>query len=278
MWDNADLLFYLRASTFVCVLFLLAGCAFAASVTPSPTTPPRTPMMLPPATTTPTRKPPAPPPAWWDSQVVMPPDAEFTGDAKHATWTMRATNADGLRDILLRQASAAGYQTFVVTQSPSAIYDVLMVKGQTAFAVNLTLGIDAITITALQVGVMHVKISGVVNLETDLPLRTHLDTTPGSEASFGTALPSPQCATCQYFINVHIAPFKGPGVYDSKPGTSIIDIEVIPGGDPMQDDYRWAQVCLVAVNPINASFTCGSLQNVNDQTKRIDISGSWVQP
>ena len=74
----------------------------------------------------------------------------------------------GIRDFLELQAHAASYQPFVITQSSGAIYDLLLVKGQMAFAVNLTLGSDMTIITANRVGVMHLKVSGVANAEIDL--------------------------------------------------------------------------------------------------------------
>jgi hypothetical protein len=155
----------------------------------------------------------------------------------------------------------------------------LCVKGQRALALNVTLGSDTTIITGNRVGVMHLKVSDVANVELDLPMRARLDTTPGSEVSIGTAMPSPQCARCEYFVNVHIAPFKGIGNYDSKPGTYLIDVQVIPGGDPDQDDFRWPiGGCTIAVKETSGAFECKQLQNVNDQSKRIDVSGSWVQP
>jgi hypothetical protein len=270
-----------RLSVLVCVLFCviaLLACELTAQVAPPPTITRIAPTATPTITVVPTRKPVSAPPAWWDGNLVMPKGAEFDGDPKRAVWMTRDLNADGIKDFIVRQASDAGYQPFVITLSSGAIYDVLLVKGQNTYAVNITLGSDATIITVTRVGVMHLKVSGTVNVELDLPLRARLDTTPGSEASFGTSIPNPQCATCVYFVNVHVAPFKGPGIYDSKPGLAIIDIQIIPGGTPEQDDYRWAQMCLFAVDPINGNFTCGGLQNVNDQTKRIDVTGSWVQP
>ena len=219
-----------------------------------------------------------PPPAWWDAKIGMPPGAEFAGDVKRAVWRTRDVNVDGIRDFFLRQASNLGYQTYVITQSQGAIYDLLFVKAQTAFALNLTLGSDTTVITAQPVGVMRLKVSGVANLEIDLPMRGRIDSTPGSEVSIGTSIPNPKCAGCQYFINVHIAPFKGAGNYDSKPGISIIDVELVPGGDYDQDNYRWAQNCVVTVNPNSGNFDCRGLQNINDQSRKVDASGSWQQP
>ena len=209
----------------------------------------------------------------------MPTTTVFQGDANLAAWSSSDTNVDGIKDFMLRQAASSGYQTFLITQSKGAIYDLLLVKGTNAFALNLTLGSNATILTASRVGVMHLKVAGAVNLELDLPLRGRLDVTPGSEVSLGTSIPNPQCERCEYFVNVHVAPFKGPGSYDSKPGVYLIDVQVIPGGDPDQDDYRWPiGGCTVTVKETSGSFDCKQLQNINAQTKRIDVSGSWVQP
>lgn len=126
---------------------------------------------------------------------------------------------------------------------------------------------------------MHLKVAVGANIELDLPMRTRVDTTPGSEISIGTSVPNPQCAQCEFFINVHIAPFKGVGNYDSKPGISIIDVELVPGGDNVLDNYRWAiGGCTVVVRETSGGFDCKQLQNINDQSKRVDVSGSWTQP
>lgn len=228
---------------------------------------------------TPTRAPRAGAPTWWNAQIALPASFDFQGDARRAVWSTRDTNVEASKDFLTRQAHAAGYQVFVITQSRGAIYDLLCVKGQDALALNLTLGSDTTIITAQRVGVMRLKVTGVVNLELDLPMRARLDPTPGSEISIGTAVPNSQCARCEYFVNVHIAPFKGVGNYDSKPGTYLIDVQVIPGGAPDQDDFRWPiGGCAVTVKESSGAFECKQLQNVNDQTKRIDVSGTWQQP
>jgi hypothetical protein len=257
----------------------ILACGIGQAIAPTPTVPPPAPIASPSAMPLPTRAPQSPPPAWWDPKLELPRSAEFIGDAGCVVWSTRDTNVDGIKDFMLRQASNADYQPFVITQSKSAIYDLLFVKGQNAYALNITLGSDTTVLTASRVGVMHLKVLGVANVELDLPMRTRLDITPGSEVSIGTAIPNPQCASCEYFINVHIAPFKGIGVYDSKPGISIIDVQVIPGGDPDKDDYRWAQSCVVTVKDASSgSFNCLGLQNVNDSNKRIDVSGFWAQP
>ncbi len=258
---------------YVCLAATLLACARTPTATPAPT-----PRVVPTITGAPTRAS-VPPPAWWDASLALPPHVEFIGDAERAVWRTRETNAQEMRDFVLRQAARAGYRTFVVTQSPDAIYDVLLVKGARAYALNITVGSDLTMLTGARVGVLHVKVSGETNIELDLPLRHRLDVSPGSEVSLGTSVPSPQCASCEYLVNVHIAPFKGAGDYDSKPGTYLIDVQVIPGGDPEQDDYRWAiGGCVVSVEETRGSFDCKQLQNVVDQSKRIDVSGNWTQP
>ncbi|MBI5032826.1 MAG: hypothetical protein HZB51_20075 [Chloroflexi bacterium] len=274
---NADKIKYIV----LCFAVLTLSCNLSQFIASAPTP---TPMLIvastpiPPATKPPTRAVQLPPPAWWDKQIQMPNGAEFIGDAKRAMWSTGDTNVDRLRDFFLRQVNAAGYESFVITQSSGAIYDLLFVKGQTAYALNLTLGSDAIIITANRVGVMRLKVSGVLNTEIDLPMRGQIDTTPGSEVSIGTSLPSEACAGCQYFINVHIAPFKGVGTYDGKPGISIIDVELVPGGDYDRDNYRWAQTCVVTVQETGGSFDCRGLQNIIDQNQKVDASGTWTQP
>ncbi len=266
--------------------WLLCACALLACnlgqflpATPTRVAPMPTLAATPTVSPTPTRRAQLAPPAWWDLPLALPASAEFEGDAKRAVWRTRDLNVDTFRDSLLQQAKSAGYQTYVLTQSQGAIYDLLFVKGQTAYALNLTLGSDAVILTGTRVGVMRVKISGVANVEIDLPMRTRLDVTPGSEVSIGAAIPSPQCAACEYFVNVHIAPFKGVGNYDSKPGTYLIDAQVIPGGEPAREDFRWAYGgCTVTVKETSGTFECKQLQNVIDQSRRIDVSGSWIQP
>lgn len=219
-------------------------------------------------------------PAWWTLELAMPQGAEFAGAARDTVmWKTRDLNADGLRDFFVRQAAIAGYTTTVITKSQSAIYDLLVVKGQNAFALNITVGSDTTIITGSRVGVFHLKVTGVANVEVDLPMRNRVDIAPGSEVSIGTSIPSSQCHDCEYFINIHIAPFKGAGTYDSKPGISIIDLQVIPGGALDKEDYRWAQSCVVIVRDAQGgTFECKGLQNVYDQSRKIDVSGSWQQP
>ena len=269
-----------RLFLLLCISVSVLACnlvpiALAPTLT---TTAPALTATRPPAATT-TRTPRAGAPVWWDAQIALPATFNFEGDANRAVWGTRDTNADGIKDSLTRQAQTAGYQVFVIMQSKGAIYDLLCVKGQRALVLNVTLGSDTTIITGNRVGVMHLKVSGVANVELDLPMRARLDTAPGSEVSIGTAIPNSQCAQCEYFINVHIAPFKGIGNYDSKPGTYLIDVQVIPGGDPDKDDFRWPiGGCTITVKESSGAFECKQLQNVNDQGKRIDVSGSWVQP
>jgi hypothetical protein len=265
---------------FVLVVVAILACnlsQIALAPTPTATVPAPTATRSP--TAPPTRAPRTGAPTWWNPQIALPAMSNFEGDANRAVWSTRDTNADGIKDFLTLQTKAAGYQVFVITQSKSAIYDLLCVKGQSALTLNVTLGSDATIITGKRVGVMHLSVRGVVNVELDLPMRARLDTTPGSEVSIGTAVPSPECARCEYFINVHIAPFKGIGNYDSKPGAYLIDVQAIPGGNPDEDDFRWPiGGCTIAVKETSGVFECKQLQNVNDQRKRIDVSGSWVQP
>lgn len=188
-------------------------------------------------------------------------------------------NVQGLRDFFLGEAAAAGFKTYSVTLSEGSIYDLFFVKGTGAYGLNLTQGSSATFLTGSRVGIFHVKTTGTANIDIDLPMRAHLDTTPGSEVSIGTSVPNPECADCQYYINVHIAPFNGVGVYDGKRGIYIIDVELIPGGPADQDDYRWAQSCTVTVaNASSGSYDCRGLQNVNDQSKKLDVNGEWQQP
>lgn len=265
--------FFLAASLFA---LLLACNVMPSAPTPTPTIVP-TPLVT--RTPPPTRAPRAGAPVWWDARLTLPASFDFQGDAARAQWSTRETDVVSLVDFLTRQARAAGYQVFVVTKSPHAIYDVLCVQGQDALALNITLGTEMTIVRAMRVGVLRLQVSGEANIELDLPLRARLAVTPGSEWSVGTAVPSPQCARCEYLVNVHIAPFKGVGEYASNAGTYLIDIQVIPGGDPDQDDFRWAiGGCTVTVRENNGAFVCRQLQNVNDQRKRIDVRGRWTQP
>lgn len=255
---------------------LIACNVMSLAQTPTPT-----PVATSPVTRTPipTRTPRTGAPLWWDTRLALPASFDFQGDAQRALWSTPETDVVNIVDVLTRQARAAGYQVFVVPQSLRAIYDVLCVRGQDALALNITLGTEATIVRAWRVGVLQLQVSGAVNIALDLPLRARLDMTPGSEWSVGTAVPSPQCPRCEYFINVHIAPFKGVGNYASNVGTYLIDVQVIPGGDPDQDDFRWPiGGCTVTVRENSGAFACQQLQNVNDQRKRIDVSGRWTQP
>ena len=268
-----------RLSAFIRVLilaFATLACGIGSATTPTPTA---ALPALPPATPLPTRAPQFAAPAWWPSELAMPMGAEFVGDAKRTVWRTRDLNVPGLKDFFLREATSADYKPYSVTLSEGSIYDLYFVKGESAYALNLTQGSNSTFLTGSRVGIFRMKVAGVANLAIDLPMRSRLDTSPGSEISIGTAVPNAECANCQYYVNVHIAPFDGIGTYDSKPGTYIIDIEVIPGGTSEQDDFRWAQSCLVTVKDASSGdFDCRGLQNVNDQSKKIDVSGGWVQP
>jgi hypothetical protein len=271
-----------RFSAFICALVFTAAtfaCGIGNVITPTPTAPLPAPTALPPATPLPTAAPRAFAPAWWPPDLAMPIGAEFVGDAQRTVWRTGDLNVPRLRDFFLREAASARYQPYSVTLSDGSIYDLFFIKGTSAYGLNLTQGRDATFLTGSRVGIFHAKITGAANVEIDLPMRSHLDTSPGSEISIGTSLPNLECGGCQYYANVHIAPFDGIGTYESKPGTYLIDVEVIPGGTAEQDDYRWAQSCRVHVkDATSGDFDCRGLQNVNDQNKKIDVSGSWMQP
>ena len=266
---------------FVITNFLVLACGTIATLAPTPTA---LPTALPPTQVAPTATRVATPvgsvPTCWDAQIAMPPGAEFAGLVRGAvTWHTRDLNADGLRDWFVRATTNAGYAPTTIVKSRGAIYDVLFVKGQTAFALNITVGRDATILTGTRVGVLHLQVSGEANLERDLPMRNPVDITPGSEISIGTSIPNSQCAECEFFININIAPFKGAGTYDSKPGVAIIDLQVIPGGKLVEDDYRWAQSCIVVVKDARGgTFDCRGLQNVLNQARKIDVRGWWTQP
>ncbi len=211
----------------------------------------------------------------------MPDGAVLTsGGQAPATWRTNNQNADSLKDELLGQATSAGYQIHMITQSQGTIYDLLFTKGNLTYTLNITQGSDATILTGDRTGVIHLQMSGAANQALDLPLRERLNLAPGSEISIGTAVPVDTCNECQYYINIHIAPFNGPGNYTSKPaGVYIIDVELVPGGTEDHDDYRWAKQCSVQVKDLlSGSFTCNGLENVNDNTKVIDITGNWQQP
>ncbi len=180
----------------------------------------------------------------------------------------------------MREAGAAGYARYTITQSQGAIYDLLFVKNGVTYLVNLTRGGDATIITGDRTGILHLQTTGAVNLNLDLPLRERLNLAPGSEVSIGTSIPNDQCGDCEYFINVHIAPFSGHGTYSSQQtAVYLIDVELVPGGNYERDNYRWAKQCSVTVkDTFSGSFACTGLENINDNTKRIDLTGNWQQP
>ncbi|HEX7587721.1 MAG TPA: hypothetical protein VF478_05345 [Anaerolineae bacterium] len=271
---------YRRTGGFICIFTLavaLLACDLAQAATPTPIViaPTVVPVVLP----TSTRAPTSSAPAWWPAALALPKGAQFVGDLTRTVWSTPDLNVPGLRDFFLGEARAAGFTAYSVTLSEGSIYDMFFLKGAGAYGLNLTQGSSATFLTGSRVGIFHVKATGAANIEIDLPMRSHLDTTPGSEVSIGTSFPNPECADCQYYINVHIAPFKGIGAYDSKPGIYIIDVELIPGGQTDQQDYRWAQNCTVIVQDASSgSYDCRGLQNVNDQSKKLDVSGAWHQP
>ncbi len=203
-----------------------------------------------------------------------------TGARAPASWRTPDVNVDGIKDFMLRQANAAGYTGYTITESQGAIYDLLFVKNGMTYLVNLTRGGDTTIITGDRTGIFHLQTTGAANLNLDLPLRERLNLAPGSEVSIGTSVPNDQCAECEYFVNVHIAPFNGPGTYTSQQSAVyIIDIELVPGGNYDRDNYRWAKQCSVVVkDAFSGTFSCNGLENMNDNTKRIDIAGNWQQP
>jgi hypothetical protein len=272
--------FHSRLFAFICTFTLaiaLLACDLGQTATPTPTLPSPTAPRA--ASPTPTRAPASSMPAWWPPALALPKGAQFVGDSTRPVWSTPDLNVQGLRNFFLGEAAAAGFRTYNVTLSEGSIYDLFFLKDAGAYGLNLTQGSTATFLTGSRVGVFHVKATGAANIELDLPMRSHLDTTPGSEVSIGTSVPNPECRDCQYYVNVHIAPFKGIGAYDSKPGIYIIDVELIPGGQTDQEDYRWAQNCTVLVQDASSgSYDCRGLQNVNDQSKKLDLSGNWQQP
>jgi hypothetical protein len=212
--------------------------------------------------------------------LAPPKGAELTDVADRAVWTTRDVNAAALADFFTRQGRRAGYVVYEVVESEGSIYELLFVRGATTYTTNITQGSDVTILTGKRAGTLRLTVSGATNLDLTLPMRDQLDFSPGSEISIGTSVPNPACAGCQYFINVHIAPFQGAGNYASKPaGTYIVDVELIPGGTVEKDDYRWAQSCSVQVKDRQmGSFDCRGLENVTDNTKRLDAVGTWEQP
>lgn len=220
-------------------------------------------------------------PGWWPAELPIAIGMQLTGNQRNqAVWTTGDTNVERLVEYFRKQASSAGYTVYTIVLSQGSIYDVLLLKGGNAYDVNLTQGMDATVITGTHIGTIHLEFSGAMNLTLDLPLRERLNLTPASEVGIGTSVPSPTCGDCQYFFNVHIAPFRGPGGYNSQPtGTYIIDVEAIPGGTEDADDYRWAKQCAVVVKDANSgNLSCAGLENVNDSTKLLNVTGTFQQP
>ncbi len=220
-------------------------------------------------------------PTWWPAELAIPKTAQLTNNQNNqAVWNTHDTNVDGLRDFFLKEAKDAGYSAYTITLSQGSIYDLLLLKGTNAYDVNLTQGIDATVVTGTRIGTIHLEFSGIITKTLDLPLRERLNLTQGSEVAIGTSVPSPECGTCEYYFNVHIAPFTGPGGYNSQPaGTYIIDVEAIPGGTEDKDDYRWAKQCAVLIKDANSgNLSCAGLENVNDSSKLLNVTGSFQQP
>ncbi len=219
-------------------------------------------------------------PSWWPPDLTLPNGAVMLTDQGAAVWKTTDLNASGLRDHFTRQGRENGYMVYEIVESEGSIYDLLFVRDSTTTTLNITQGSDSTILTGDRTGTMQIKVTGSTNLNLTLPLRTRLDLSPGSEVSIGTSVPNQGCGECQYFINVHIAPFRGTGNYASQPaGPYIIDVELIPGGTPENDDFRWAKSCTVQVrNQERGEFECKGLENITDNTKVVDVSGSWQQP
>jgi hypothetical protein len=210
----------------------------------------------------------------------MPKGAELTSNVKRiAVWQTQDANVDALRDFVMQEGTNAGYRVYALTKSVGAIYDVLFVKGTNVYTLNITRGASTTILTANLGALIHLKVTGAANLEVDLPVRETIPMTPGGELFIGTELPAP-CVGCLYTAFLHIAPFKGPGTYAAKPaGIYLIDPLIVPGADPLKEDYRWANDCTVVIpDATRGTFQCVGLSNIYETTKKIDISGSWVQP
>jgi len=262
----------------------LLACGIPSIAQNSAPTPTRTiapvPAALAPATLVATRAAPIALPTWWAKEIEMPKGAELTSNAKRvAVWQTQDPNADGIRDFVMKEATSASYRVHLLTKSQGAIYDVLFVKGTNVYSLNITRGANATALTANLGALIHLKATGAANVEVDLPVKDVMPMTPGSEQFIGTEIPAP-CGGCIYTVFIHIAPFKGPGTYASKPaGIYLIDPLIVPGLDPTKEDYRWASDCTVVVqDATRGTFQCAGLSNIYETGKKIDISGSWIQP
>ncbi len=271
------------------LLLLVAPLLLSACLESSPSAaPPGAPNSL----VIPTATPPQPPsptptsagqagrPAWWPSDLELPGSAVLANSRSGAVWITRDPDAAGLAEFLVRQARQSNYAVHLITLSEGSIYDLLLVRNGTTYFINITHGTDVTILTGSRLGTIHLTVAGSAQLDLTLPLREYINTTPGSELAIGSSIPNPACQGCDYYINVHIAPFNGVGTYASQPvGTYIIDAELVPGGVAEQDDYRWAKSCAVHVRDASAGdFICRGLENVNDSTKRVDVTGEWQQP
>lgn len=264
---------------------LACGIPSIALQNPTPTATPTTraavPTVLPPATPLPTRTQPVAAPTWWPRELDAPKGAELTSNVKRvASWQTVDTNPDGIRDFMVQQGTSAGYRAVVLTKSAGAIYDVLFIKGTNVYTLNITQGANQTILTASLGAMIHLRVTGAANIEVDLPVKDPMNTSAGGEMFIGTEIPNSQCPGCLYIVFIHIAPFKGPGIYASKPaGIYIIDSLIVPGADPLKEDYRWANDCTVVVkDAMSGTFQCVQLSNIYETAKKIDISGSWVQP
>lgn len=270
----------------VLMIFFALACGIpslaqnAATPTLIPTVA-RVPTALVPATTLPTRAASVAPPTWWAKEIEMPKGAELTSNSKRvAIWQTQDPNADGILDLVVKSGTSGGYRVYTLTKSQGAIYDVLFVKGTNVYSLNITHGANGTTLTANLGALIHLKATGAVNIEVDLPVKDVMPMTPGSEQFIGTEIPNTQCVGCAYIVFIHIAPFKGPGTYKSTPaGIYLIDTLIVPGADALKEDYRWANDCTVIVqDATRGTFQCTGLSNIYVTTKKIDISGSWIQP
>lgn len=211
----------------------------------------------------------------------MPKGAELTSNVKRvAMWQTLDPRLDGILDFLKQEGTRGGYRIYVLTKSVGAIYDLVFVKGTSVYTVNITQGANATTLTANLGALIHLKVTGAANIEVDLPVKDVMPMTPGGEQFIGTEIPNAEVPAGLYTVFIHIAPFKGPGTYASKPaGIYLIDPLIVPGADPLKEDYRWANDCTVVVqDATRGTFRCTGLSNIYETTKKIDFSGSWIQP
>src|SRR5512142_400715 len=177
---------FLSVSTLACITLPLASSA------PTPTQPPvvvaDTPTPLPSPIASAIGKTGAP--AWWPPELALPKTAVLTRSTeRQADWAISDLNVDGIKDFFLQEAGAAGYKAYVIALSKGSIYDLLLTKSGSTYALNITQGTESTVITGKHVGTMRLQISGAVNLDLDLPLRERFNLAAGSETAFGTLVP-----------------------------------------------------------------------------------------